>query len=148
MEQSRQSAHMVLIEDNPADVRLLQLALDDLGEPYHLEVLTDGEAALRYIREQCAVSTPNPCLIVLDLHLPRHHGASVLRALRAEPALAHVHVAVVTTQASPKEEAEVVQLGVHLYRRKPVDLDEYVTLASEFLSLCREPITHAAAGSI
>ena len=146
MQHPTNPARLVLIEDNPADIRLLQLALDELGEPYQLEVLTDGEAALHYVCEQCGTISPDPCLIVLDLHLPRHQGAAVLRALRAEPALTHVRVAVVTTQASPTEEAEVVQLGVRLYRHKPTGLDEWLRLGAELMALCQEPVTHAAAG--
>ena len=139
-------AHIVLIEDNPADVRLIELALDDYGEPYTLEVLSDGEAALQFVRDHCGSDSPDPCLIVLDLHLPKYGGEIILRAIREEPALAHVRVAVLTTQASPQAEAEVLQLGVHLYRRKPSDLNAFISLAGELIALCHEPVQRAAAG--
>jgi CheY-like chemotaxis protein len=141
----RKPARIVLVEDNPGDVRLMRLALDDCREPYTLEVLSDGEAALRFVREQCRVNdADDPCLVVLDLHLPRLDGQVVLRALRGEPSLNHVRVAVLTTQASPQEEAEVLALGVHLYRRKPSDIDAFVALAGELLALCHDPNPRAA----
>jgi CheY-like chemotaxis protein len=64
-------ARIVVIEDNPADVTLLRLALDAQGDPYQLEVLSDGEQALRFVREYASMpGTPEPCVLILDLHLP------------------------------------------------------------------------------
>ena len=142
---TKQPARIVLVEDNPGDVQLLRFWLDAQEDPYTLEVLADGEAALRFVREQCPQDQDNPCLIVLDLHLPKHGGAAVLQAIKEEPALAQVRVAVLTTVASPQDEAEVRALGVHLYRRKPVDLDKFEALAGELLALCQESDTQAAA---
>lgn len=126
---------IVIIEDNPADIRLLRQALDHQAKPYTIEVLTDGETALRFLRENCPLGE-HPCLIVLDLHLPRYDGAEVLRAIRRTPNLSHVDVAVLTTVASPSEEAEVLELGVSLYSRKPTDWDDFVALGAELLALC------------
>src|ERR671911_1403628 len=92
---------IVVIEDNPAETVLLRHALDEQGEPYVLEVLTDGESALEFVRAHCHECRPEPCLIVLDLHLPRYDGATVLRAIRCAPELAHVKVVVLTSMASP-----------------------------------------------
>jgi two-component system response regulator len=125
-----------MIEDSPADTILLRNALDEQGEPYTLEVLTDGESALKYVRSHCESCRPEPCLIVLDLHLPRYDGAVVLRALRSEPALAQVKVVVLTNMASPDEKAEVVMLGVDSYRTKPLNWDETLQLASELIEIC------------
>jgi CheY-like chemotaxis protein len=132
-----------MIEDNSADVRLFKYALDQLGEPYELEVLTDGPAALRFIRQRAIVY--DPCVIILDLHLPRYDGIAILSAIREMPALAHVHVVLLTTLAQPEEERAIRSLGVTLYREKPHDVDELRLLASEVMSLCRgEPIQTAA----
>ena len=126
---------IVIIEDNPADVRLLRQALDQQELPYDLQVLTDGESALEFLRVNCHIGG-SPCLIVLDLHLPRYDGAEVLRAIRNTPVLSHVDVAVLTTVASPAEEAEVLALGISLYARKPADWDEFLALGGELLRLC------------
>jgi CheY-like chemotaxis protein len=138
---------LLLIEDNPADTMLLRHALDEQDEPYVLEVLRDGESALRYVREQSSRSGPEPCLIILDLHLPRYDGSTVLRAIRSDPELAHVDVAVVTSGATPQEQSAVLGLGVRLYRRKPMNYDETVELARELIEICREPLKAAAANN-
>ena len=125
-----------MIEDNPADTTLLRHALDEQRDAYTLEVLTDGESAIRFIRGHCQDCRPEPCLIVLDLHLPKYEGATVLRAIRSEPELAQVKVAVLTSMASPEERAEVIALGVQLYRMKPMNWEEVVELARELVAIC------------
>src|SRR5579885_547854 len=126
---------IIMIEDNPADTQLLRRALDECGEPYTLEVLPDGERALRFIRDYGC--RPEPCLFILDLHLPRYDGAVILRAIKSDPELAHVAVAVVTSMASPWEELEVKKLGVELYRTKPMNWEDTVALAHGLMDLCR-----------
>jgi CheY-like chemotaxis protein len=135
-------ARIVLIEDNPAEVYLLRVALDQLRHAYALHVLYDGAEALRFVQQERSRQTPEPkpCVIILDLHLPKHDGPEVLRAIKEVPALAHVHVVVLTTTASPKDEIEVRELGVRLYRRKPSDLDEFVEVARHILEICHEPV--------
>lgn len=118
----------------------MRAALAEQPEPFLLEVLTDGEAAINFVRDHCQTCVPEPCLIVLDLHLPRYDGATVLRAIRAEPELAHIRVVVLTTTASPAEKAEVLSLGVQAYRRKPMNWDETVELACELIDICNQRI--------
>ncbi len=140
-----QTPHRIIaIEDNHADVTLLRHALDQHGEPYILEILPDGLTALEYARTNCGPGNPEPCLIILDLHLPRHSGAEILQALRANPEFAKVSVAVLTTGASPREREEVLRLGVRLYREKPMDWDQTVELARELIDACKNPRTLAA----
>src|SRR5271170_3330305 len=131
-------ARIVVIEDNPADIRLLRHALDQHQEPYELDVLRDGEEAIRYVREASTVKEPEPCVVVLDVHLPRYDGTAVLRAIREEPALEHAGIVVLTTIASPREELALRNLGVHLYARKPSELDAWVDLAGRILAICHE----------
>ena len=138
-------ARILVMEDNPSDVHLLRLSLDQQGEEYEIELLSDGEEALRFVHGQrTSPSEPEPCVIVLDLHLPRHDGKAVLRAIKAEPALAHVHVVALSSMPSPNDEMEVRRLGVRLCRAKPMDLDEWIALAAEILAICREPTSVTA----
>jgi CheY-like chemotaxis protein len=133
-------AKILVMEDNPADVHLLRMALDHHGEQYRLELLQDGEEALRFVHSQrTAPSAPEPCVIILDLHLPRHDGKAVLRAIKHEPSLCHVHVVALTSVPSPSDEREVRLLGVRLCKAKPMELDEWLALAAEILAICREP---------
>ena len=127
------------MEDNQADVFLLRHAFDEHQEEYELDVLRDGAEAISFVTKQRELGNePNPCAIVLDLHLPKHDGAAVLKAIRDEPSLAHIQVVALTSMASPSEEDQVRRLGIRLYRAKPTDLDEWVTLAGEILAICRD----------
>jgi CheY-like chemotaxis protein len=132
-------ARILIVEDNPADVYLLRHALDQHGEDYLLEALQDGEEAIRFVKQQhTAAAELEPCVIVLDLHLPKHDGPAVLQAIRCEPSLAHVQVVALSTLAAPQDENQVRDLGVRLYRTKPTELDDWITLAGQILEICRE----------
>jgi CheY-like chemotaxis protein len=81
----------------------LRGALAECGEPYELSVLPDGEAALRFVAEhRSGLREPEPCVIVLDLNLPKHDALAVLAALRSEPAPSHIKVLVVSALAVPE----------------------------------------------
>lgn len=132
-------AKIVVVEDNSADVFLLRHALDQHHEEYILELLRDGEEAIEFVnRQRVAGHHAEPCVIVLDLHLPKHDGTAVLKVIRQEPALAFVHVVALTTLASPKDEQEVRDLGVRLYKAKPTLVEEWIKLAGEILEICHE----------
>ena len=136
---SRNPARILIVEDNPADVFLLRHALDQHGEEYQLDALQDGEEAIRFIEQyRTSQSEPEPCLIILDLHLPKHDGTAVLHAIRREPALAHVQVVALSSLAAPQDETKILDLGVRLYRAKPTELDDWIMLAGQILEICRE----------
>lgn len=136
-ETSVAASKILVIEDNPSDIYILRRALDDLGEPFELEILTDGAQAIQFVHKQR--QRPNdtaPCVIVLDLHIPKHDGFEVLRTIRQEPLLSHIHVVLMTTAASPREEAELRRMGAD-YRLKPVGFSEYAQLAADLIAICK-----------
>jgi len=138
-------ARILVIEDSPADVHLLRHALNQHPDEYELEILQDGEEALDFIYEQrTVILEPRPCVIVLDLHLPKHDGLAVLEAIKQTSPLAHIQVVALTSLSSPRDEAEVRSLGVRLYCEKPIDLDAWIALAGKILEYCREPVTSGA----
>src|SRR5262249_42599915 len=140
LEHSVDPAKILMIEDSEEDIFLLRYALSQQPHPFELDVLQDGEAALEFVREQRTIGAElNPCVIVLDLHLPKHDGISILKAIRQEPGLAHIRVVALTTLASPLDAAEIRRLGVRLYRTKPSEIEAWHTLACEILEVCREP---------
>jgi len=143
LEPKRNPARIVLVEDNPGDVLLLRLALDQHEPNYILEILRAGAEAIRFIRDQWSTTEPEPCVIVLDWHLPKHDEKSVLQSIRTAPGLSHVHVIALAGMLIPKEEAEILRLGVRLCRMKPTDLDGWHRLAGEILEICREPTLSA-----
>jgi chemotaxis family two-component system response regulator Rcp1 len=137
--QALNPAKILVVEDSSADVFLLRHALNHHGEEYVLEVLRDGAEAIEFVNlQRTAGAKEEPCVIVLDLHLPKHDGPAVLRAIRHEPVLAHVQVVALTNLASPRDEQAIRDLGVRLYRAKPMQLDEWIELAGEILEICRE----------
>lgn len=130
---------ILVIEDNVADQVLIRYALDAIGDPYRFEVLPDGEAALTFVNDHRAGRRKHePCVILLDLHLPRYNGIEVLTAIRREPFLTHIHVFVLTSDASPAERIQVIELdGICCI--KPSGLEEMKALAAEILAACKEP---------
>jgi CheY-like chemotaxis protein len=142
MEAKRTPATILVIEDNLGDVFLLREALNQQPREYVLKVLLDGAEAMEFCEECGRGGEAKPCVMVLDLHLPKYDGRAVLREIRSNPALAHVHVVVWTTMASPSEEREIHELGVRLYRSKPFVLEEWITLAGEILDICHEHLLH------
>jgi CheY-like chemotaxis protein len=134
------TAYILVIEDNPGDIRLLRLALDQQDQEHELKVLLDGSEALAFVHQQrnAPQAVPRPCVIVMDLHLPKHDGVAVLEAIRKTPALAHIHVVVLTSFATALERDQASNLGVRLYREKTSDFDELIKVAQQILEICNE----------
>ncbi|MEO8659799.1 MAG: response regulator [Bryobacteraceae bacterium] len=116
--------HVMIVEDNPADVYLVERALQENCVAYTLSVLTDGDEALRWIYH---ASDHPPELIVLDLHMPRTGGAEVLRAIRSAPRLADVPVMILSSSQSPSDKNRVQILGFARYVQKPTMLEEFLS---------------------
>jgi len=128
---------ILVIEDNVADQVLIRIALDELGEPYEFQVLPDGEAALAFVADhRSGRRKHDPCVILLDLHLPKYNGVEVLAAIRAEPILDHIHVIVMTTDISPAERAQIAELGAFCCL-KPSDVEGIKALARDILAACK-----------
>jgi CheY-like chemotaxis protein len=131
------SAKIFIVEDNPSDIFLLRRCLLDHESEFELEIARDGEAALEFVARQRAVRhNPQPCVALLDLHLPKYDGFDVLRALCQSPPLSHVRVVVTSTSASPHEQAEIRKMGAD-FRLKPRELSEFCELAAYLIAICR-----------
>ena len=129
---------ILVIEDDAADVFLLRACLDQLGEEYLLEVLVDGEAALRFISEHVSgVRKPEPSVVVLDFYLPRHDGSEVLAAIRQESVLKHLKVMVLTSIEFPDDRVAVERVGA-ICRMKPSRLSQWEDIAAEIMAFCKE----------
>ena len=137
-------ARILVIEDNPGDVFLLRHALEAVGEHFELKVLADGEEALKFVQEhRLGLPPPDPCVIVLDLHLPKYDGMVVLRAIKRAPALEHIDVLVLSGLVSDKEMQELLTLGIQSHSRKPSTLAEFQALAEEIMALCKKGLERA-----
>jgi CheY-like chemotaxis protein len=131
-------ARILVVDDNAADINLLRLALDAQKETYHMDVLRTGQDALRFIRDQAArEKEPDPCVILLDLHLPQFDGIDVLAAIRQSSELGHVRVVVLSGMASPEEKVKIAALGA-IYRQKPFQLADFMDLGAAILAICKD----------
>jgi CheY-like chemotaxis protein len=131
-------AQILVIDDNRGEVQELRAALTECGEPYELTVLQDGEAALGFVADhRSGLLQPEPCVIILDLNLPKHDALAVLAAIRAEPALSHIRVLVVSTLAVPETQALLRAMG-GLYRERPRDFPGLLDMAMQLLVLCNK----------
>jgi CheY-like chemotaxis protein len=134
------AARILMIEDSEADVQMLRFALDQQEEDYELEVLKDGEEAFRFVQEhRTGIREPEPCVILLDLHLPRYDGIAILHAIRHAPPLEHIQIVMLSGQADPLQKAEMASLGA-FYRTKPSTLSELSELAAEIFVICKSSI--------
>lgn len=119
---------VLLIEDNPGDVRLMKEALRESGLNITVEVAADGEQALRFLnRETPHEQARRPSLIFLDLNLPKGTSKEVLRHIKSTPELRSIPVTVLTSSDADRDIREAYELHANCYLRKPVDLDSFLT---------------------
>ena len=118
---------ILLVEDNPGDVRLTKEALKDARVANNLHVTMDGVEALAFLRKQGKHSAvPRPDLILLDLNLPKKNGREVLEEIKEEEALRHIPVVILTTSQAERDVVESYRLRANAYVTKPVDLDQFL----------------------
>lgn len=121
------SREILIVEDNPGDVRLVREALRGLKPEITLRSASDGEEALRILRRQGEhAGAPRPRLILLDFNLPKSDSREVLREIKSDVTLRAIPVAVLTTSDAEKDIQEAYDLHANCYLRKPVDLDGFL----------------------
>ena len=118
---------VLLVEDNPGDVRLVRVALSDGEVDVPLSVVGDGTEALDHLHRRGEYAdAPRPDLVLLDLNLPRTTGTEVLEAMQDDPDLARIPVIVLTSSTDPDDVATAYELSANAYLTKPVDPDAFV----------------------
>ena len=117
---------MLLVEDDPGDVLMTREAFDEYLHN-RLDVVTDGAAAMTYLRKEPPYAdTPRPDLILLDLNLPRRDGRQVLQEIKDDPDLRHIPVVVLTTSQAEEDVLRSYQLHANAYVTKPVDFEGFI----------------------
>jgi chemotaxis family two-component system response regulator Rcp1 len=117
---------ILMVEDNPGDVRLTQEALKDAKVSNTLRVVEDGVAALDYLYRRGAYSdAPRPDLILLDLNLPRKNGREVLEEIKQDAHLKSIPVVILTTSQAEEDVVRAYSLHANCYIRKPVDFAQF-----------------------
>jgi two-component system, chemotaxis family, response regulator Rcp1 len=126
---SRKSAEILLVEDNPGDIRLMQEAFKEGGFASKLNVARDGEQAMAFLRQEGPYGkSARPSLILLDLNLPRKDGREVLAEIKKEKHLRHIPVLVLSTSTSTEDIRRAYDLHANCYIPKPADLETLVEL--------------------
>ena len=122
-----QVLEILLVEDNPADVRLTQEAFKEGKIVNTLNVTKDGVEAMAYLRREGAYrNASKPDLILLDLNLPRKDGREVLAEIKADPDLKRIPVVILTTSRAEMDIVKTYNLHANCYVVKPVDLDQFM----------------------
>jgi two-component system, chemotaxis family, response regulator Rcp1 len=121
---ARPPLDVLLVEDNPADVRLTIEALKDARMPTRLHVARDGVEAIRLLRDETGL-VPRPDLILLDLNLPRKDGREVLAEVKKDEALRHIPVVILTTSQAEQDILQSYRLGANAFVTKPVEIDHF-----------------------
>lgn len=120
-------AHILLVEDNPGDVQLIEECLRSRGIQYELTHCETVDAALHLVKSYGLDGKKAPDLMLLDYNLPRGEARTVLQAIAGNPALAGMRKAVVTSSLAPKDREEALRFGADAFVCKPADLDAFLT---------------------
>jgi CheY-like chemotaxis protein len=120
---------VLLVEDNPGDVRLTQEAFRDASEPIYLSVVSDGVEAMAFLRQEGIYArSGRPDLILLDLNLPKMDGREVLAHVKRDSSLKTIPVVILTTSDAEADVLRSYELQANCYLLKPVELEAFESL--------------------
>ena len=133
---------ILLVEDNPGDVRLIKEVFKDAKIYNNMQVAYDGEAAMEILRRDDG-NTIFPDLILLDLNLPKKDGREVLREIKGDDCLKCIPVVILTTSNAEEDLIETYKMNANCYITKPVDLDQFINVVKSienfWLSIVKLP---------
>ena len=120
---------ILMVEDNPGDVRLTREALKGGRVWNELNVVSDGVAALDYLRGRPPYQdAARPDLVLLDLNLPKKDGREVLEAMKSDDALKAIPVVILTTSQAEEDVIRAYNLNANCYVTKPVDFEQFTRI--------------------
>ena len=122
---------ILLVEDNPGDVRLIKEVFKDARICNAMEVAYDGETAMDLLKSNNG-NTFYPDLILLDLNLPKKDGREVLREIKNDECLKCIPVVILTTSNAEDDLIETYKMNANCYITKPVDLDKFIKVIRTF----------------
>ena len=126
---------ILLVDDDPEDRSIIIDALIDLDASDSISCAENGEAALIRLNEYAELNS-FPCLIILDLNMPKLNGIQTLQRLKADPRYNEIPVVIYSTSINPMEKEACMNLGAQLYVTKPTSYRESLDIARMFLGLC------------
>lgn len=135
---------VLLVEDDPGDVVLIQEAFEHNKVQNRLAIVSDGVEAVAYLRRDGEFAdAPRPDLVLLDLNLPRKDGREVLAEIKADDDLAAIPVVVLTTSEAEEDILRSYKLHANAYVSKPVDFDRFIEVVRQidefFVSVVKLP---------
>jgi chemotaxis family two-component system response regulator Rcp1 len=135
---------ILLVEDNPGDVRLTQEALKESKVINNLSVTTDGVEAMDFLHHKGKWNqAPYPDLILLDLNLPKKDGREVLEEIKADNDLKRIPVVVLTTSKAEEDILRMYDQHANCYITKPIDFDQFIevvrSIENFWLSIVKLP---------
>ena len=120
---------ILMVEDNPGDVRLTREALKGGKVSNEMHVVEDGVAALDFLHRRGEhANAPRPDLVLLDLNLPKKDGREVLSAMKSDPALKAIPVVILTTSQAEEDVIRAYKLSCNCYVTKPVDFEQFTRI--------------------
>jgi CheY-like chemotaxis protein len=119
---------LLLVEDSPADVFLVETAMREEGLCFDLKVLEDGESAIQMIDRVDAEAERAPSFLLLDVNVPRKDGTQVLERVRRSPRCGKIPVVVISSSDAPADRQRALDMGATEYFRKPSTLVEFMQL--------------------
>jgi CheY-like chemotaxis protein len=118
---------ILLVEDNPADVRITTEAMKDSKIKNNLNIVNDGVEALNFLRKTGKYAdAPKPDLILLDLNLPKKDGRDVLKEIKGDPNLKRIPVVILTISKAEEDILKTYNLHANCYITKPVNLEQFI----------------------
>lgn len=136
--------NILLVDDNPADIRLVEQAFQSWHLPHRISAVADGEQAIRYLRRQSPFSgARRPDLILLDLNLPKKNGREVLAEAKSDAGLRTIPIIVLSASEADRDILCAYDLHANCYLTKPVRLEDFArqvrAIADFWVSLARLP---------
>jgi len=129
---SGQPIEILMVEDNPGDVRLTQEALREGKVRNHIHVLTDSVEALAFLRRQGRYANASrPDVILLDLNLPKKDGREVLAEIKVDPNLLRIPVVILTSSEAEEDILKAYNLHANAYVAKPVGLEQFIAVVRQ-----------------
>lgn len=126
---------ILLVEDNPGDIRLTQEALKEYKVKVNLHVVMDGEEALDYLHKRGKyIGASTPDLVLLDLNLPKKDGREVLAEVKQDPVLRTIPIVVLTISKADRDILEAYHLQANCYITKPLDFNKFIDVVKQLES--------------
>lgn len=127
---------ILFAEDDSEDREIISEAVQQINEKARLHFVENGEQVLLTLNKGDLHSIKLPCLIVLDLNMPKLNGTETLRKLKEEQVYRNIPVIIYSTSVNPLEQQKCMELGAHSYLTKPISLKQSIERAKFFLEFC------------